>query len=250
MVQFRAAAAPSVASRLELREFFLLLARAIELWVRLCPAITFYVVVRLFRLTWLRERWLRSLVAALAKNGPVGIKWGQWASTRYDLFEEDLCEALNQLTNQAPVHSFDHSKRLVESAFGATLPELFSSFDSTPLASGSIAQVHRAVLRDDGTDVIVKVQHPGLGRRLALDMYLLRALSKGCGRLHALRGLRISETVDQFASNFTAQLDFRDEAANLLRFAANFDTSFWRAIISFPRPIERYVARQVLLAHT
>ena len=91
----------------------------------------------------------------------------------------------------------------------------------------------------------MQVQHPSLGRRLALDMYMLRAASRACGQLRSLSDLRIPETVDQFASNFTAQLDFRDEARNLRRFKANFDTSFWRAIISFPRPVDRLVAPEV-----
>ena len=53
-----------------------------------------------------RAAWLRSLVATLASLGPVGVKWGQWASTRYDLFSEDLCKALGQLTNDAPAHPY------------------------------------------------------------------------------------------------------------------------------------------------
>jgi aarF domain-containing kinase len=72
----------------------------------------------------------------------VGIKWGQWASTRYDLFEDDVCEALGELTNCAPMHSFAVTKDMVEKSFGGkALGELFTEFETTAIASGSIAQV-------------------------------------------------------------------------------------------------------------
>jgi hypothetical protein len=58
-----------------------------------------------------QEAWLQSLVSALASLGPVGVKWGQWASTRYDLFSEDFCKALGQLTNDAPAHPYHISVR-------------------------------------------------------------------------------------------------------------------------------------------
>jgi aarF domain-containing kinase len=89
-----------------------------------------------------RKDWLAKLVATLAGMGPMGIKWGQWASTRYDLFEDDVCEALNELTNMAPEHSFEVTKETVERAFGGVpLESLFESFEIQPVASGSIAQV-------------------------------------------------------------------------------------------------------------
>jgi aarF domain-containing kinase len=73
--------------------------------------------------------------------GPVGIKWGQWASTRYDLFEDDVCEALGELTNSAPMHSYEMTKEMVEKSFGKSMAELFTEFESVAIASGSIAQV-------------------------------------------------------------------------------------------------------------
>ena len=65
-----------------------------------------------------REVWLRALVRALSRIGPAGIKWGRWASTRYDLFAEDFCEALGMLPNPAPMHSTAHTERVVARAQG------------------------------------------------------------------------------------------------------------------------------------
>ena len=63
-------------------------------------------------------RWLRTLVATLERCGPVGIKWGQWASTRYDIFEDDLCDALGALTNAAPVHPLAWSRKVFRDEIG------------------------------------------------------------------------------------------------------------------------------------
>jgi len=104
--------------------------------------------------------------------------------------------------------------------------------------------VHAATL-PDGTRVAVKVQHPDLAFRLALDMSLLRGLAElACWLVPTLR---VEQTVAQFASNFEAQLDFRDEAANLEAFRRNFSSSFWQSLVSFPRPISGLVAQHVLV---
>jgi len=89
----------------------------------------------------LRLRWLALLRRTLERCGPVGIKWGQWASTRYDLFEDDLCDELHKLTNSAPAHSIAHTRAVVAADFGCELSDLFATFEDEPMASGSIGQV-------------------------------------------------------------------------------------------------------------
>ncbi len=191
-----------------------------------------------------REAWLRALVRALSRIGPAGIKWGQWASTRYDLFDEDFCEALGMLTNQAPVHSTAHTERVVARAFGLTVHELFDDFEPQALASGAIGQVHLATLKRDGSRVAIKVQHPGIVETITIDMAILRWLGSLIG---SVGGSRMAETVDQFTSNFEAQLDFTEEAANLRAFASKFGSVFWRAFVSFPTPIEGLIDHDVLI---
>lgn len=78
------------------------------------------------------------------------IKWGQWGATRPDLFPADLCATLARLHTSAPAHAFAHTRAAVEGAFRRPLEELFDEFDAAPVASGSIAQVHRAVLSARG----------------------------------------------------------------------------------------------------
>jgi len=221
--------------------------RSAEIVVHLSPALAWYVLhcLPLGSLVISRMRLHAMLVQCLAQCGPVGIKWGQWASTRYDLFEEDFCMALGTLTNMAPAHDLAHTRTAIEESFGAPVETFFSEFNDECLASGSIGQVHVAKLLRDGSTVAVKVQHPNLTERLALDMTLLRQLSKLAARFAP--DLRIGETADQFAANFEAQLDFRDEAKNLQRFTHNFSSSFWSAMVSFPQPVEGLISHDVLV---
>ena len=80
--------------------------------------------------------------------GPAFIKWGQWASTRYDVFPAVLCHELEKLQSTAPEHKWEHTKSTLERVYGDTFDHIFESFDEHPMASGSIAQVHRATLRE------------------------------------------------------------------------------------------------------
>ncbi|KAK6283684.1 hypothetical protein POUND7_002636 [Theobroma cacao] len=94
-----------------------------------------------------RKMWLEVVHRTLEKAGPAFIKWGQWAATRPDLFPRDLCTKLSELHSKAPEHSFAYTKKTIERAFGSKLSEIFEGFEEEPVASGSIAQVHRASLR-------------------------------------------------------------------------------------------------------
>ncbi|EOD23609.1 aarF domain-containing protein, partial [Emiliania huxleyi CCMP1516] len=199
-----------------------------------------------------RERQLSLLVSALARCGPVGIKWGQWASTRYDLFEEDFCEALGTLTNAAPAHGYAHSRAAIEAAFGQPLGSLFDSFDEKPVASGSIGQARHGTFRDAsreraetrGDVVAVKVQRPNLGkpRRTSGNLGEPRRTSANLGWVSVAR---CSTRTWRSASRSTSVWE---QAENLERFAANFSSAFWRALVSFPRPIAGLVSREVLAA--
>ena len=98
-----AAPAPSLydgKGRLQLSVLGQLIMRFLELCVLFGPVALTGLLLQTPLNARCRKPWLDYLVRTLAKCGPVGIKWGQWASTRYDLFEDDVCEALGELTNQ------------------------------------------------------------------------------------------------------------------------------------------------------
>jgi aarF domain-containing kinase len=162
--------------------------RCLELLCMLGPVLATLPLLR----TRLRARWLRLLVRTLERCGPVGIKWGQWASTRYDIFEDDLCDALSALTNAAPVHSIGWSRQVFREEMGSELEAIFTDFSPSPVASGSIGQVHIAYLKvahgdqPAGAKVAVKIQHPGLAERLGIDMAILMGAADALGSVKGL----------------------------------------------------------------
>ena len=94
---------------------------------------------------------------------------------------------LSALQQDAPAHSFWHTRRQVEEAFRRPLEAVFESFDEKPVASASIAQVHRAVLRGSGRTVAVKVRHPGVAQRIKQDFQLLIPLARATSRFKSLK---------------------------------------------------------------
>ena len=92
------------------------------------------------------DLWVRMVRRSLELAGPAFVKWGQWASTRRDMFPGALCLELSRLYTMVPSHKYHHTKKLVEEAFGQKIEDMFEAFEEEPCASGSIAQVHKAKL--------------------------------------------------------------------------------------------------------
>ena len=88
---------------------------------------------------------------AVERAGPAFIKWGQWAASRRDLFPPDLCAELQRLHTQVPSHSVAETYAAMDRALALPVSDLFDEFDSQPVASGSIGQIHRAVLGQQGS---------------------------------------------------------------------------------------------------
>ncbi|EFJ17307.1 hypothetical protein SELMODRAFT_420999 [Selaginella moellendorffii] len=195
----------------------------------------------------LRLFWLELFHSSLERAGAAFIKWGQWAATRPDLFPKDVCETLSKLHSKAPAHSFSQTRKTVEGAFGKRIEELFEDFEEEPLASGSVAQVHRAVLRGQGkkpVTVAVKVRHPGVTEVIRRDFILINWVVKACNHFSGLRYLRLEDSVQQFAVFMLTQVDLAREAAHLSRFLYNFRS--WKDV-SFPKPLYPLVHPAVLV---
>jgi aarF domain-containing kinase len=195
-----------------------------------------------------RKTWLRLVHSTLELAGPVFIKWGQWAATHPDLFPSDLCTELSKLHTKTPAHNFTYTKKTVEKAFGRKLSDIF---EEDPVASGSVAQVHRAVLRfrypnrqTKRVTVAVKVRHPGVGDSIRRDFNIINAVAKISRYIPTLNWLRLDESVQQFAVFMMSQVDLAREAAHLSRFIYNFRR--WKDV-SFPRPLYPLVHPAVLV---
>jgi ubiquinone biosynthesis protein len=160
------------------------------------------------------------LEETIEELGTTFIKFGQIMSERPDIVPEKYIEELKAL--QDSVEEFDHeeAKRIVDEEIGL---ENFEHFEEDPIASASIAQVHRARLKD-GDDVIVKIRRPGIKYEVERDLEILGYLSKKAERHNEkLRDLRIADIVNEFSKWTRKELNFLDEASNARTFRKNLE---------------------------
>ena len=144
---------------------------------------------------------------ALQELGPIFVKTGQILSTRRDLMPPDIAEELSLLQDRVAPFPGAAARARIEQALGRPIAELYAEFDETPLASASIAQVHAARLHD-GREVVVKVLRPGIGRRIADDIALLRTLAAFAESTHpAADKIRPQEVVSEIEGTLYAELD-------------------------------------------
>ncbi len=162
---------------------------------------------------------------ALQELGPVYVKFGQILSTRRDLLPQDIADELALLQDQVPPFPGDQARDIIEDALGKPVSEIFASFDTNPLASASIAQVHPATLHD-GREAVVKVVRPGIDKQLRKDIDLLKAIAKQAERFMQ-SGARIQplRVVREFETVVFDELDMQREAANASILRRNFKGS-------------------------
>jgi ubiquinone biosynthesis protein len=159
---------------------------------------------------------------ALTELGTTWIKLGQMLSLRPDVVGDDVAAELTQLQATVPPDPPGVAQALVERELGAPVENLFQSFDAEPMASGSVAQVHRATLHD-GSDVVVKVLHDGVERRVLEDLELMEALASYLEQQDpVLAQLRPTVIAGEFSQMLHDAIDLSQELRNLQRFALNF----------------------------
>jgi ubiquinone biosynthesis protein len=155
--------------------------------------------------------------------GPTFIKIGQILATRPDLFGPEWITEFEKLQTQAPPLDFAELRPQIEADLGAALEEVFDTVDTTPLAAASVAQVHRARLKD-GTSVVLKIQRPGIRPTIETDMRLLAHLASLAERhVPQLAPYRPRKIVEQFVKSLQNELNFMTEAHNAEQVAANFE---------------------------
>lgn len=158
---------------------------------------------------------------ALERLGPIFVKFGQVLSTRRDLLPRDVADELALLQDRVPPFSGAQATALVEQAFGRPLSALFEHFDPTPVASASIAQVHRARLLD-GREVAVKVLRPNMLPAIEDDLTLLHKVARWVERISADgRRLKPREVVAEFDMYLHDELDLVREASNAAQLRRN-----------------------------
>jgi ubiquinone biosynthesis protein len=160
---------------------------------------------------------------AIEELGPTFVKLGQILSTRPDLIPAELIAELQHLQDDVPAVPFEQIRAQIEAELGGPLDAHFASIDETPLASASIAQVHRAVLLHETEQVVVKVQRPAIARRIDADLNILHFLARQVElRLPDLALMDPVGIVTEFERAIRRELDFSQERRNIARFTQNF----------------------------
>jgi ubiquinone biosynthesis protein len=183
------------------------------------------------------------LARDLEKMGPTFIKLGQLLSTRADFLPPAYIQALTRLQDNIDPFSYGEVDELVSHELGVRISKAFSNFETKPLAAASLGQVHRAWLRD-GRAVVVKVQRPGIREIIAEDLDALEDIAEFLDK-HTDWGkrYRFVEMLEELRRSLWRELDYRQEARNLLTLNANL-RSFPRIVV--PTPIEDFTTSRVL----
>ncbi|NUN48971.1 MAG: AarF/ABC1/UbiB kinase family protein [Candidatus Brocadiae bacterium] len=159
---------------------------------------------------------------AMEELGPTFVKLGQILATRPDLVPLSLVHELKKLEDRVLPFPGAEARAEVESELGKPVGELFQSFEEAPLAAGSIAQVHRAVLKD-GQRVVVKVRRPGLERIIRTDLDIMAKLAQLMEEnLPESRSYHPRAIVAEFARSIVREIDFTREAFSIRKFERNF----------------------------
>ncbi len=160
---------------------------------------------------------------ALEELGPTFIKFGQILSSRRDLINDAYFIELTKLQCGVPPFPAKEARGIIEKELGHPMRSLYSDFHEKPIGSASIAQVHRAVLKD-GTPVAIKVQRPDIEKTITLDVAILHDLARFVEKhVPEAVGLNPTGVVQEFTETLQRELDFENEASNAERFAEQFE---------------------------
>ena len=159
---------------------------------------------------------------ALEALGPTFVKFGQALSTRMDALPEEVGMEMKKLQDEVSPFPFELVKEIIESELDGPLNKFFIHFDPTPIASASMAQVHRATTQG-GRDVAVKVRRPDVGAIIEMDISVLTTLADFIeSNIPEWKRLRVKRVVKEFADSIRNELDFQVEAARADQFQKNF----------------------------
>ncbi|WP_163934707.1 ubiquinone biosynthesis regulatory protein kinase UbiB [Paraferrimonas sp. SM1919] len=180
---------------------------------------------------WLRNRHAdkhpaERLRLTLETLGPIHIKLGQMLSTRKDLLDEQWAYELSKLQDDVPPFSGEQAIAEIESELGCSIDQYFYDFNSTPLASASIAQVHTAKLKQNDSEVVLKVLRPEIEKQIYADLDLLLLSTSLIDKwVRQAKRLRLKEVIEDYQSTLLKELNLTLEAENATIIKNNFKDS-------------------------
>lgn len=183
------------------------------------------------------------LASDLEAMGPTFVKLGQLLASRADLVPPEYVKALERLQDGVEPFPGAEAMQIVEDDIGARVSAAFASFEDEPLSAASLAQVHRARLRD-GRPVVVKVQRPGIRKTIEEDLEALSSLASFLEKHTDLgRRLALTDVLEEFRRSLIRELDFRQEARNLAEMR-EIVRPYPRLLV--PAPVPDYTGDRVL----
>lgn len=177
------------------------------------------------RINWSRNekpvfestRWER-IRMVVEELGPTFVKLAQIMSNRPDMLPEPLIKEFEKLQDKVPPFSYSEVRRIIKEESGNELEDIFAEFNTEPLASASIGQVHMAKLHN-GDKVVVKIQRPEAKEAIERDLTILADIVRRADRYLRKQGvLNAGEVVRVFERSMTRELDYSNEARNIQKF--------------------------------
>ncbi|WP_017303878.1 ABC1 kinase family protein [Spirulina subsalsa] len=162
----------------------------------------------------------------LVELGPVYVKLGQLLSTRPDLLPPRYIEALTALQAKVPTIHWSEIEQVIRQELHRPIEEVFITINTNPIAAGSIAQIHRATLKD-GQEVAMKVQRPGIETIVAQDTALIKAIAELVGATEVGRDYDVVSLAEEFTKALQAELDFTKEAQYTEELRQNLSKTRW-----------------------
>jgi ubiquinone biosynthesis protein len=189
------------------------------------------------------NQWER-IRMAVDELGPTFIKFGQILADRPDIVPEELREQLKKLQDAALPMPDDLAIQEIEKELGRPIGEIFREFDPVRLASASMAQTYRAVLLN-GEEVCIKIQRPGIDKKIELDLNLMNFFAGRMQRNNPeMEAINLTGVVREFGKSIRKELDFHNEAANIVRFNYCFKDD---SDIRVPKVYAQYTTRRILV---
>lgn len=183
------------------------------------------------------------LVEDLKAMGPTWVKLGQLLSTRPDLLPDEYLQALTSLQDDVEEVSYSEIQQIVEDELGVRISKAFESFDEKPLASASIGQVHKALLRS-GIEVAVKVQRPGIRKKFIDELDTIKEVAAfAMKHSKAARKYSLDTILEELRHILLNELDYIKEGQNLVILGENL-SEYPNLIV--PQPIDDYCTSRVL----
>ncbi|AWV48319.1 hypothetical protein JK2ML_1898 [Mycobacterium leprae Kyoto-2] len=192
-----------------------------------------------------QQKVIREIPQTFANLGPTYVKFGQIIASSPSAFGESLAREFRGLLDQVPPADTNEVHKLFVEELGDAPSKLFASFSEEPFASASIAQVHSAILHS-GEHVVVKIQRPGIRRRVAADLQILKRFAQAVELAKLGRRLSAQDVVADFSDNLAEELNFRLEAQSMEAWGSYLHTSPLGKNIRVPKVHWEFTGERVL----